>query len=216
MSNIAGKTSAINVVTPVSHGGFIVRIIFRIAQTRFFRSRLRGLETLSLIHYAQWTVVGKKSFPRLSPEQPKEKLKYGYQFFFSNFNGSWDQYIDSFAMSLAKGLDLLWFQSVLYPKSVPINAFHRYINANQIRTLHYYNAYPLATSNDVKAAQRVKASLTELANGVGGMSDDAFAKAYAKTVLELQNDLSQMERSPIVSLANQAVDERVHAEEAGY
>ncbi len=47
-------------------------------------------------------------------------------------------------------------------------------------------------------------------------ADEAFADAYAKTLIELQHDLSRMEASPIVSLATQAVEELKHAKKAGH
>ncbi len=110
-------------------------------------------------------------------------------------------------------LDLFWFHNVNYPKSVPIEAFHRYITANQVQTDFYYNAYPLASSNDVKSAQRVLTTLTALGGSAVHSTDDEFAQAYDRAVLDLQHDLSPMEKTPIVSLANQAIDERDRIQE---
>lgn len=213
MSNIAGKAYAMNVVTPVPFRGIANRVIFWAART-FLQNKLRGLLTLSLIHYARWVIVRPKDWPNLGHGQPVEDVKYGYELFFSNFNGSWDQYIDSFSMSIASGLDLFWFRNVNYPKSVPIEAFHRYITANQIQTDHYYNAYPLASSNDVKAAERVLNTLTELADTAAHGSDATFAAAYDGAVLALQSDLSPMSETPIASMAEQAIVERRRVQEA--
>jgi hypothetical protein len=212
VSNIAGKAYALNVVSPTGWMGLVNRATFWAART-FLKARLKGLLTLSLIHYAHWTIVGPKDFPNLGYGQPQEDLHYPYEFFFSNFNGSWDQYIDSFSMSIADGLDLLWRTNINYPKSIPIEPFHRYINANQIPTDYYYNAYPLATSNDIKSAQRVRAALLDLAGTAQQVSDDAFLAAYHATVLGLQHDLSLMEETPIVSLANEAATERRRIQE---
>jgi hypothetical protein len=212
MSNIAGKSYAMNVVSPAPLRGIVNRVIFWAARN-FLQNKFKGLLTLSLIHYARWVIVKPKDFPNLGYGQPEEDVKYAYEMFFSNFNGSWDQYIDSFSMSIASGLDLFWFHNVNYPKSVPIEAFHRYITANQVQTDFYYNAYPLASSNDVKSAQRVLTTLTALAGSAVHSSDDEFARAYDRAVLDLQHDLSPMEKTPIVSLANQAVGERDRIQE---
>ncbi len=215
MSNIAGKAYAMNVVSPTGWPhGIANRVIFWAART-FLKNRLAGLQTLSLIHYARWAIVSPKEFPNLGEGQPEEEVTYSYEFFFSNFNGSWDQYIDSFSMSIASGLDLFWYSNVNYPKSVPIEAFHRYINANQIQTDYYYTAYPLASSNDVKAASRVRAALTSLAAAADEGTDEQFRDAYDRTVLALQHDLGRMEETPIVSLANAAVRERNRVEALG-
>ena len=40
--------------------------------------------------------------------------------FCSNFNGTWDQYIDAFADGIPNGLDLFWYTSSKYPASIPV------------------------------------------------------------------------------------------------
>jgi len=158
MSNIAGKAYAMNVITPIRwYTAWINKLIFLV--TPWIPNALNGLLTLSLIHYARWVIVRPNQFPRLSPDQPKEDLKYTYMFFFSNFNGSWAQYVDSFSSAIPTGLDAFWKWNVKYPKSIPMEPFHAYITFNQFSTDHYYNAYPMAASNDVKSAKRVRDSL---------------------------------------------------------
>ncbi len=209
MSNIAGKAYAMNVVTPIHwYFRWINKLIFWAAQRPFLASSLDGLRTLSLIHYARWTIVKPSEFPRLDASQPKEDIKYSYMFFFSNFNGSWDQYVDSFHTSIPDGLNLFWSRNVKYPHSSPLAPFHAYINYNQVWTNHYYNAYPLAASNDVKAAKAVKSALLDFIDETANSSADDFQKSYNQLVLSLQNDVSLMEPTPIVSLAAEAVKER--------
>ena len=160
MSNIAGKAYAMNVVTPIRwYMVWINRLIFKIALSR--PSTLKGLITLSLIHYARWVIIPKDGFPHLHPNQPKENLHYSYMLFFSNFNGSWDQYVDSFTFAIPSGLDLFWKWNIRYPKSVPLTPFHDYIKYNQIDTAHYYSAYPMAASNDVKSDKIFKKVLID-------------------------------------------------------
>ena len=105
MSNIAGKAYAMNVITPVRwYLAWFNRLIFKIAANPSF---LQGLISLSLIHYARWAVIGRNKFPHFEEEnQPKEDLNYSYMLFCSNFNGSWDQYVDSFTFAIPSGLDL--------------------------------------------------------------------------------------------------------------
>lgn len=216
MSNIAGKSYAMNVVTPIKwYMAWYNRLIFWGAQLPFLRNALNGLITLSLIHYAHWAIVSPSKFPRLSRSQPKETIKYTYMFFFSNFNGSWKQYVDSFHQAIPDGLNLFWSHNVEYPGSVPLQPFHAYISYNQVWTSYYYNAYPLAASNDVKAAKVIKSELLDFVEGTRGVSPEAFKEKYDALVNSLQNHISLMAPTPIVSLAADAVEKRRHAEFEG-
>ena len=79
--------------------------------------------------------------------------------------------------------------------------------ANQIWTDHYYNAYPMASSNDVKSAIRVR-------DEAAGVHPDArtaarrkrFRKSTTSCCSDLQHDISQMGPNPVVSLSASAVE----------
>ena len=133
--------------------------------------------------------------------------------FFSNFNGSWAQYVDSFHMAIPNGLDLAWYKNVKYPKSVPLQPFHRYITYNQIWTNHYYNAYPMASSNDIKGSQALKDALQEFIGASAGDDPEQFKQRFEDLLLEQQGNLGLMEATPIVSLSADAVLKREEWEE---
>jgi hypothetical protein len=229
MSNIAGKSYAMNVITPVTGLPYYWnRFLFLILQfsiskklgntgfwgklvpsviTNWVFGKLNGLLTLSLIHYARWAII--KEFPHLDESQPRENLKYHYMLFFSNFNGSWSQYVDSFHMAIPQGLDQFWNKNVKYPGSVPLQPFHKYITYNQIWTNHYYNAYPLAASNDIKGAQELTDALTLFVSVSGkNESPENFQKRYESLLLDQQRNLGLIEPTPIVSLSAEAVLKR--------
>ena len=128
--------------------------------------------------------------------------------FFSNFNGSWDQYVDSFTFAIPSGLDLFWKWNIRYPKSVPLTPFHNYIRYNQIETIHYYNAYPLAASNDVKSAKAVKDALIAFQKHPLDASDEDFMKRYNALLRGLQHDLGEMHPTPIISMSAYQVERR--------
>ncbi len=207
MSNIAGKAYAMNVITPIRwYMTWINRLFFWVAQKR--PSTLKGLTTLSLIHYARWVIIGKKQFPHVHESQPKEELHYSYMLFFSNFNGSWDQYVDSFTFSIPSGLDLFWKWNIRYPRSVPLTPFHEYIRHNQLETTHYYSAYPLASSNDIKAAKKVKSALLDFDRQWQNAPAEQFVKQYNALLRTVQNDLGDMRPTPIVSMSAYQVEKR--------
>ena len=103
MSNIAGKAYAMNVVTPSNPRiTWINRLLFM--ASRGLPANLMGLLGLSLIHFARWVIIKPEQWPDLG--QGKERLKNDYVLFCSNFNGTWDQYIDAFSDGIPSGLDL--------------------------------------------------------------------------------------------------------------
>lgn len=214
MSNIAGKAYAMNVITPLSKWTAWIQKLTFWALTHIkwslVQNTLRGLQTLSLIHYARWVILRDDQFPHLHPSQPREKLKYHYMIFSTNFNGSWDQYVDSFSMAISTGLDLFWFKNIKYPCSVPIQPFHHYIKYNQVWTDHYYNAYPMAASNDIKGAQSLKEGVCDFISHTPAQESPLdFQRRFNQLLLKQQHNLSPMSASPIVSLSAAAVAERL-------
>lgn len=203
MSNVAGKAYAMNVLTPMRPGRtWINRWLFHMA--RALPQRLAGLLGLSIIHFARWVIIRRDQWP--APEGAPERLMNDYMLFCSNFNGTWDQYIDAFADGIPSGLDSFWYSSTKYPKSIPVTPFKAYIRANQIDTDYYYNATPGAAQRDVKAALRVRRALLRLekAHAAGA---DAFAIAWARELRLLQNDLGSPGFAPIASLDTARADE---------
>ncbi|HXB72132.1 MAG TPA: hypothetical protein VNY05_28100 [Candidatus Acidoferrales bacterium] len=198
MTNINGKTYAMNAITPMN--AFytpILKLVF------FILGHVKSLQAdlihLSFIHFARWVVVKRRQFPRLSQKQPEEQLHYDYLLFFSNFNGTWNQYIDAFADVLSNGLNLIWRWSAKYPGARPVTDFKRYIALVQFDTDYYYAAYPRATANDVKAAHRVNAAVEEFARNSKDMTPAEFGAAYLKFVTLVQMDLGSTGIGPVGS-----------------
>src|SRR5579863_5971338 len=156
----------------------------------------KDLKNLSFIHFARWVCIKRNAFPRLSPQQPAEDLKYDYLLFFSNFNGTWNQYIDAFSAVLYKGLDLIWRWSEKYPGSRPVTGFKRYISLVQFDTDYYYNVYPHASTNDVKAALRVQDALEDFAKTSQSLSPGDFEKAWLEFLVRVQPDLGSTGIAP--------------------
>lgn len=195
MSNVAGKAYAMNVITPMRPSRtWLNRFLFHAA--RALPERLLGLLGLSIIHFARWIVIRRDDWPDLG--QGVEQPINDYMLFISNFNGTWDQYIDAFADGLPSGLDLFWYSSTKYPKSIPVTPFKNYIRANQIDTDYYYNATPGAAQRDVKAALRVRAAVLRLqqAHQAG---PEAFAAAWGAELRAVQNDLGSPGFAPVAS-----------------
>lgn len=196
MSNLAGKAYGMNVVTPSPpRRTWLNRLIFMVSRGR--PETLRGLLGLSLIHFARWVIVRRRDWPDLG--QGPQRLTYDYVIFCSNFNGTWDQYIDAFSDGIPNGLDLFWYSSTKYPGSIPITPFKNYIRANQVDCDYYYNATPGAAQRDIKAALKVWAQIDQLAASHQVMSVEDFSVAYRNVLVEVQNDLPSAGHAPVAS-----------------
>ena len=203
MSNIAGKAYAMNVVTPSKPMcTWLNRLIFMVA--RGLPQRLAGLLGLSIIHFARWTLVKRDQWPDLG--QGKQNLQNDYMIFCSNFNGTWDQYIDAFSDGIPSGLDLFWYTATKYPASIPITPFKDYITYNQIYTDYYYNATPGSAQRDIKCAMRVYDSLKDLAERHGRETPEAFAQSYRKAMLAMQGCFGEPGYGPVASLDTENAD----------
>jgi hypothetical protein len=197
MSNIAGKAYAMNVITPVPPAlTWLQWLIFMVS--RALPSKLQGLLGLSLIHFARWVIIRRDQWPDLG--QGKQALRYDYMLFCSNFNGTWDQYIDAFSDGIPAGLDLYWYASAKYPHSIPITPFKTYIVYNQIDTDYYYNATPGAAQRDIKSALKVLIEIRDLADLHARGDAHTFAVAYRKSLLKVQACLGSHGVAPTASL----------------
>jgi hypothetical protein len=198
MGNIDGKAYAMNAVTPMKRWKtWILRVVFLGFEIAFFFFPNGGLKELSFIQFARWVIVPRRNFPRVTADQPKENLQYDYLFFFSNFNGTWNQYIDGFSAVLSDGLDAIWRWSEKFPGAAPVTPFKDYIARVQFETDYYYDAYPHATTNDVKAAHRVKAALDEFKALNLNLPAAQFAEAYLQFVAKVQCDLGETGEPPV-------------------
>lgn len=201
MSNIAGKAYAMNVVTPMKPClTWVNRLIFMVG--RAIPSTLSGLLGLSIIHFARWALIKRDQWPDLG--QGKQTLQNDYMLFCSNFNGTWDQYIDAFSDGIPNGLDLFWWSSTKYPHSIPVAPFKQYITANQIGTDYYYNATPGSAQRDIKRSLMVFAALRDLEKKHGSMTPEEFAEAYRQALVAVQNALGSVGFAPVASLSTQA------------
>jgi hypothetical protein len=203
MTNIAGKAYAMNVLTPSNPKiTWINRFLFMIA--RGMPDRLMGLLGLSLIHFARWVIIKPEQWPDLG--QGKQQIKNDYMLFCSNFNGTWDQYIDAFSDGIPNGLNLFWFSATKYPLSIPVTPFKTYITHNQVTTDYYYNATPGSAQRDVKTALKIYDTLLTLQKQHASQSPEEFAETYRKALYEMQMGLGDAGFGPVASLSTERAD----------
>lgn len=205
MSNIAGKAYAMNVLTPSKPRlTWVNRLLFMVSRGQ--PDQLKGLLGLSIIHFARWVFVRPQDWPILDPKVKRPDIKNDYMLFCSNFNGTWDQYIDAFSDGIPNGLNLFWWSATKYPLSIPITGFKKYIVHNQIDTGYYYNATPGSAQRDIKAALRVREAVLELEASHAKQDPDEFAAAYKSALGRVQNYLGDPGYGPVASLDTENAD----------
>ncbi len=183
MANIEGEATAITVLTPVRRWGpAALWLVFWAG--RNIAATLKKLEALSFIHYARWAVI--KRFP---DGAGGERLSHTYLLFESNFNGTWDQYIDAFSEIVPFRMKAIWGSSFDFPGPLPVEPFKDYIRRNEFVASHYYSAYPGATTTEIVSAARVEPALAELVRSSAALDPDAFRAAYRTFLSKVQRDL---------------------------
>jgi hypothetical protein len=197
MSNINGKVYALNAITPMRPWKtWLLRGFF------FILGHVKPLQAdlinLSFIQFARWVIIPRDRFPFLGQSQRREQLQYDYLLFFSNFNGTWNQYIDAFSAVLSNGLNLVWRWSEKFPGSVPVTPFKEYIARVQFDTDYYYTAYPQATANDVKSAHIVQDALTAFSKDAAQHTPEQFREVYLQFVIAVQAHLGSTGEAPTV------------------
>lgn len=81
--------------------------------------------------------------------------------------------------------------------SMPVTPFKEYITRVQFETDYYYNAYPRAATNDVKAALRVQDAFEQFAKTSQILSPDEFGRAYQEFLVQVQTDLGSTGMAPV-------------------
>jgi hypothetical protein len=186
--NRAGRASALTTLTPLPRPWAVpLKLLLKV---KSWTGPDKTLRRLSFIHAAYWVVIDR--FPG-----EKQRSKYSYLLFISNFNGSWFDYIDVFSTAVPTKMALLWGSSYGFPGPIPPRSFTRYIRANDRPLEHYYSAYPNATTTEIASALRVSERFqAEVLPLAGRTPADAaeiepavLAQAWRRFLVDAQRDL---------------------------
>lgn len=169
----SGRATALTVLTPLPRlwAGLLAAILH-------LRRRLgpdRGLQRLSFIHFAHWSVI--RSFPG-----QQRRSKYAYLLFRSDFNGAWGKYIDAFSVAIPSRMALIWGWSFGFPGALPPRPFREYIARNDLDVAHYWSAYPGASVTEVAAALRCGRAFDEQLRPLLDGDPATFQAAWQKFI----------------------------------
>jgi hypothetical protein len=118
-----------------------------------------------------------------------ESLRYRYFLFESNFNGSWDRYIDTFSSILGFGMRGLWGACPGFPGPRPLGPFKQYIRDNQLDVAHYYVGYPDASTRTIEGALELRARFAPLRALAAEADAATFAGAWEAFLTEQQHNV---------------------------
>ena len=116
------------------------------------------LRTIGTIHFARWvTVPGKPDL-----------------LFFSNYDASWESYLEDFITRAHDGLTAIWSNSVGFPRSQNLfqggatdgERFKRYARQSMVPTRFWYSAYPELTTSIIRTNSEIRRGLS------GTMTED--------------------------------------------
>lgn len=200
MSNLAGKAYALTVISP-QRFTWLNRLIY--AVFRLLPDRMQVLHNLTIIHFARWVLLPADRWPGLKGW----RSRHGYVLFASNFNSTWDAYLDEFSDILSTGLDGLWYQGVGFPKALPSTPFKAYIDHNSFDAGLFYNATPGHAVRDIHNAFLVREAIAHLAASLEAIEatpalseadrDLRFRQEFNRTLASIQNRLPTPGRAPV-------------------
>jgi hypothetical protein len=189
--NHCGRTRAMTAFTLVKPwyrppgGTLILRAVFWYARRSVRRKGAETIDRLSFIHFARWGLIDR--LPDLG--QPPEELRQPIFMFESNYNGTFDQYIDSFANILTTGMRLFWGTSYGFTKPKPVTRFMSYIHANEYVAEHYYSAYPTATTTMVTSALTLDQAHRHFHLAAQTLTPEQFAVRFEEFLTKQQAQL---------------------------
>lgn len=169
--------SALTVVTPLRPWGkAAVGLAFWVGDR--FPRLLKPLRTLSLIHFARWSVI---------PAEPGFS-NADLLLFESDFDGDWDEYIDDFAEVVGPQIKAIWGSSYGFPGPVPTAAFRAFVRRHQVIPSVTYAAYP-ASVTQIAAALTLAEAFASLKAGAAAMDPLTFERRWNEFLTEVQFEL---------------------------
>jgi membrane protein implicated in regulation of membrane protease activity len=129
-------------VKPGMIRGFLIRTALRLLKFGVPIVASDGyLGSMRTIHFAHWTLVGNS----------------GRLLFLSNFDGSWQSYLDDFVDKAAHGLTLAWGNCIGFPRTKNLilegaahgTQFKAWARQSQTQSILWYSAYKTLTVNQI-------------------------------------------------------------------
>ena len=135
---------------------FFFNILYRTVFTDLTPGRLAGLHT---IHFGHWTLL---DLTTIDGRKQKGLM------FLSNYDGSWETYLDDFLENLYQGVVMIWGGGVGFPKPLDGPIFKSWARTRMAVWHAWYQAYPTLTVANIDNNDQIRKGLLSLPE-----SDDA-------------------------------------------
>lgn len=158
----SGAAWALTTLAEVPRGLWYMRLIFMLRRVLGPPADLAGLE---FIYYARTAIL-------------RDPGDVSYVYFESDFNGSFDIYIDAFSYVVPQHMTKIWSRARKFPGPKPATTFKEYIRSHDIPAAHYFARYGQATVAEVVRALEFRERFDRLVRESGRLKDDAFADRW--------------------------------------
>jgi hypothetical protein len=183
---VAGHDTAMTLWSPVRWWG-VPLLRFEFFVVRHTGLTLPMLRKLSFIDYARWSLV--KEFPRVGAPQGKDPRRRHHMMFESNFNGTWDQYIDTFAEVMPLQIIGFWGSSIKFPGPRRTGPLLAWVRRHHFDVQYFDSAVEDATATVVTSALELEKKLRAFARRSEGLEAEAFQEAYRTLLFQVERDL---------------------------
>ncbi len=151
---------------PGSLRSFTARLVFWVVGelvAKFYKPGF--LSDIGTIHFARW----------VTPPGTRDVL------FFSNFDSSWESYLEDFITRAHAGLTAVWSNSVGFPRTENLfqkgatdgERFKRYARQSMAPTRFWYCAYPTLTTTDIRTNADIRLGFS------GALTEDEASRWLA-------------------------------------
>jgi hypothetical protein len=140
----------VTLVSTIKKPQFYHRLLLRITLfivDRVARASYGSLAGVSSIHFARWAI-----------------LDGGRHLLFeTNFDGSWERYLDDFVDNASVGLNAIWANCVNYPTGGAEDStwFKKFFRDDHYPAQVFYSAYPFSTVNNIFTDLRLGAAVEQ-------------------------------------------------------
>jgi hypothetical protein len=162
-------------------GATAQRLVFAIAR----RGSHDPIRALGLIHFARFALIDE--LPDLGQN---EDVHHPLQMFESNYDVTFEHYIDAFVERIPFEMHSLWGWSYGFPwRLKPTRRFKTFIQRNEFHVDHYYVACPEATITVIHAALDLMKPHEEFCRRAVELGPEEFQAAYREFLSNVQEQL---------------------------
>lgn len=129
-----------------------LRLVLLFVKISAQQARKGELAGISSIHFAHWSLL----------DNGRRLL------FLSNYDGSWERYLDDFIDKASQGLTAIWSNTIGFPRTHGLflfggsrdgNRFKAHVRNNQVFTPVWYSAYPRLSVQNIDAGSSIRAGI---------------------------------------------------------